>query len=153
MSIRPTQVALPPPPTIGPAGYAKDQAITPAVPAQSGASSLPAVELTTATDKTGTNSAGSTGGRMAPQDPGTLGRSSTELAAAIEKAQKLASAQAQELSFSVHEKTGTVVVKVIDRESKEVIRQIPAEEMLRLAERMQELEGKNEPGLLLKQEI
>lgn len=153
MSIRPTQVALPPPPTIGPPGYAKEQAPSPAVPAQSGASVLPATETTTGPGKTGTNAAYRTDERIPPQNAGPLGRSSTELAAAIERAQKLASTQAQELSFSVHEKTGTVVVKVIDRESKEVIRQIPAEEMLRLAERMQELDGKNEPGLLLRQEI
>lgn len=153
MSIRPAQIALPAPPTIGPPGHAKEQSSAPTVPAQPGASVVSEPGSATANKGIGTNPAAELSGRVPPKSAESLDEASTELAAAIEKAQKVASAQAQELSFSVHEKTGTVVVKVIDRASKEVIRQIPAEEMLRLAERMQELEGKNEPGLLLRQEI
>ncbi|MBN0523686.1 flagellar protein FlaG, partial [Pseudomonas aeruginosa] len=42
------------------------------------------------------------------------------------------------LSFSLDDSTGRVVVKVTDSTSGEVIRQIPSEEALRLAERLDE---------------
>ena len=41
-------------------------------------------------------------------------------------------------SFSLDDSTGRVVVKVTDSTSGEVIRQIPSEEALRLAERLDE---------------
>ena len=40
----------------------------------------------------------------------------------------------RDLSFSVHEASGRMVVKVLDGETKEVIRQIPSEEFLRISE-------------------
>jgi flagellar protein FlaG len=42
------------------------------------------------------------------------------------------------LNFSVDEKTGHTVVKVFDTETKELIRQIPNEETLRLAQAIDE---------------
>lgn len=42
------------------------------------------------------------------------------------------------LNFSLDDSTGRVVVKVTDASSGEVIRQIPSEEALRLAERLEE---------------
>lgn len=42
------------------------------------------------------------------------------------------------LSFSIEESTGRTVVKVYDSETEELIRQIPSEETLRLAEAIQE---------------
>jgi flagellar protein FlaG len=49
------------------------------------------------------------------------------------------------LQFSVDEESGATVVKVIDSQTKEVIRQIPAEEMLTMASRLRSAAG----GLLL----
>jgi flagellar protein FlaG len=43
------------------------------------------------------------------------------------------------LSFSVDDSSGQVVVKVTDRGSGEVIRQLPSEEALRLAEQLESL--------------
>ncbi|MCY1274018.1 FlaG protein [compost metagenome] len=43
------------------------------------------------------------------------------------------------LDFSVDEASGQVVIKVIDRDSGDLVRQIPSEEALRLAERLKEL--------------
>ena len=40
----------------------------------------------------------------------------------------------RDLSFSIHEASGHTVVRVLDGETKEVIRQIPSEEFLRLSE-------------------
>ena len=50
------------------------------------------------------------------------------------------------LDFSVDEDTGSVGVKVIDKETKEVIRQFPSEEMLSIAKALDSIKG-----LLVKQ--
>jgi len=54
---------------------------------------------------------------------------------------KLARSSRFELSFRVDEATKDVVVTVIDPETKDVIRQIPPEEVLRLAERLDSVRG------------
>ena len=46
-----------------------------------------------------------------------------------------------QLNFSVEDKTGDVVVKVLDRDSGEVIRQIPPEALEKLREKLKELRG------------
>lgn len=43
------------------------------------------------------------------------------------------------LDFSVDDSTGRVVVKVLDGDSGDVIRQIPSEELLRLSERLEDM--------------
>lgn len=43
------------------------------------------------------------------------------------------------LNFSVNEGTNDIVVKVIDKETDKVLRQIPPEELLELQEKMQDL--------------
>ena len=45
------------------------------------------------------------------------------------------------LRFSVHKPTGRTVVKVIDKETKEIVREIPAEEILNLAAKLDEMMG------------
>ncbi|MDC6679087.1 flagellar protein FlaG, partial [Leclercia adecarboxylata] len=45
----------------------------------------------------------------------------------------------RDLSFSVDDSTGDVIVQVVDGESGKVVRQIPSEEILRLAERIDEM--------------
>ena len=47
----------------------------------------------------------------------------------------------QKLEFSVDKDTEVVVVKVVDKETKEVIRQIPSEELLRIAKALDKLQG------------
>lgn len=44
----------------------------------------------------------------------------------------------RDLQFSIDEKTGRTVIKVLDSETKEVIRQIPPEEVLSLARNLHE---------------
>lgn len=46
------------------------------------------------------------------------------------------------LEFELSEAAERPVTRVVDRDSGEVIRQIPAEEVLRVAERLEELTGK-----------
>ena len=43
------------------------------------------------------------------------------------------------LNFSVDDSTGEVVVQVLDGDSGKVVRQIPSEDILRLAERLDEM--------------
>lgn len=45
----------------------------------------------------------------------------------------------RDLSFSVDDSTGQVVVRVVDGDSGNVVRQIPSEDILRLAERLDEM--------------
>jgi len=45
------------------------------------------------------------------------------------------------LEFDISENNSRVITRVIDRDSGDVIRQIPAEEVLRIAEKLQELRG------------
>ncbi len=46
------------------------------------------------------------------------------------------------LEFELSEETSRVITRVIDRESGDVIRQIPAEEVLKIAERLEEMQGR-----------
>ena len=45
------------------------------------------------------------------------------------------------LRFSVHKPTGRTVIKVIDKETKETVREIPSEEVLNLAAKLDEMMG------------
>lgn len=45
------------------------------------------------------------------------------------------------LSFEVYDKTGDVIVKVINRDTNEVIRQIPPEDLLEITDKLEELRG------------
>lgn len=45
------------------------------------------------------------------------------------------------LTFSVDKDTGRTVVKVVDRKTGEIVRQIPSEEMVRLSQRIAQLMG------------
>lgn len=64
-----------------------------------------------------------------------------KLRAAVEKIQEFVSATASDIEFSVDEESGRTIVKVIDRETEDVIRQIPSQEMLDLAKALDRLQG------------
>lgn len=61
--------------------------------------------------------------------------------AAADQGNSLLQAAKRNLHFKVDDETKELVVKVIDSDSGEVVRQIPGEEMLSFIKRMQELEG------------
>lgn len=72
------------------------------------------------------------------------GKSDSNLGAvkqAVEKGNSLFQAAKRSLQFEVDDATKEVVVKIVDSDSGEVVRQIPAEETLEFIKRMQELEG------------
>lgn len=73
-----------------------------------------------------------------------------EINAAASEITKYVQNVQRNLNFSVDEDSGQTVIKVIDRESDEVIRQIPSEEMLALARRLRDLEGEEASGLLVR---
>lgn len=60
---------------------------------------------------------------------------------AVEKLSKFVSNIRTEISFSVDDTSGTRVVKVIDKQSDEVLRQIPSEEAIQLAQALDKLQG------------
>jgi len=47
----------------------------------------------------------------------------------------------RELQFSVDEDSGSTIIKVVDRETDEVVRQIPSEELMNLRKRLEEVAG------------
>ena len=59
----------------------------------------------------------------------------------IEKANKALSGGTRSFEFSIHEATKQIVVKVIDSESHEVIREIPNEKILDMVAKMWEMSG------------
>lgn len=78
---------------------------------------------------------------------GTLPATNDDIKSAVSKVSSFLEQQAAtDLSFSVDDETNIRVIKVVDRSTKEVIRQIPSEEMLQMAQALDKLQG-----LLLKQ--
>ena len=69
-----------------------------------------------------------------------------ELESAVQKVQKFTQNLAKELQFDIDKDSGRTVVKVVDTSTKEVIRQIPSEEMLAMAKALDQIQG-----LLVKQ--
>lgn len=60
---------------------------------------------------------------------------------AIEKANKAITGVSTKFEFSIHEKTKEIMVKVINSETNEVIREIPPEKILDLVAKMWEMAG------------
>jgi len=64
-----------------------------------------------------------------------------ELQSIITDVQKVSAAFNRKLAFSVNEKLGQVVVKVVDSETDKVVREIPATELQHVYERIREVIG------------
>lgn len=69
-----------------------------------------------------------------------------QLKAAIKSVREYIEPTKSDLEFSVIEETDQVVVKIIDSSTKEVIRQMPSEEMIAIAKALDSIKG-----LLLKE--
>ncbi|WP_186435155.1 flagellar protein FlaG [Rheinheimera sediminis] len=63
-----------------------------------------------------------------------------QLGEAVENINQFVNSQGRTLNFSVDEESGKPVVKVVDFETKEVIRQIPSEEVLTMAKAIKKLQ-------------
>ena len=73
--------------------------------------------------------------------------SAGELQKALEEVEKAVAPMAQSLQFSLDKDSGKTVVKVMDTDTNEVIRQIPTEEVLAISKAVDKLKG-----LLIKQQ-
>jgi flagellar protein FlaG len=71
-----------------------------------------------------------------------------DVESAVKKVNQVVQAAARDIEFSVDKASGETVVKVVDRATKQVIRQIPSEEMLAISQSIDKLQG-----LLVKQEV
>ena len=76
------------------------------------------------------------GGKVVPVDPPEKAETPElpELERLAESISRFAQSMNRDLTFSVHEASGQLVVQVLDGETLEVIRQIPSEEFLRISE-------------------
>jgi flagellar protein FlaG len=66
---------------------------------------------------------------------------SERVASVVDEMNRAARALNARVSFSIDQRTEKVVIRVIDGETNEVLRQIPPEEVLRIAAHMQQLLG------------
>ncbi|QRM20479.1 hypothetical protein GBK02_14340 [Dechloromonas sp. TW-R-39-2] len=66
---------------------------------------------------------------------------------AVDDVQNFVNTKNQDILFSIDEDLGKTVVKVVDRSTKELIRQFPSEDMLQIAKALDKLQG-----LLVKQQ-
>jgi flagellar protein FlaG len=73
------------------------------------------------------------------EEPGRI--EEPELVQAVNRLNDLVQTIRRELKFTVDEQSGRTVIKVIDTETDEVIRQIPPEEVLSLISHFRDLEG------------
>lgn len=102
----------------------------------------------------GTRQADATAASGAPQAAKSVNQAENttltpeQLAQAVTQIQDVIKQTAQSLQFSIDKDTGTTVVKVVDTESKKVLRQIPSEEVLAIAKALDKLQG-----LLIKQKV
>ncbi len=74
---------------------------------------------------------------------------------AVEKLNTQIQSLQRDLSFSIDEDSGRTVVRVIDSETKEVVRQIPSEEVLKLAQQLEVIlseVGEQLSGVLLEEQ-
>lgn len=60
---------------------------------------------------------------------------------AVKRLTDFVSLTSADISFSIDEASGVQVVKIMDRQSKEVIRQFPSEEAIRIAQALDQLQG------------
>lgn len=78
-----------------------------------------------------------------PEDP----EAAAKVEQAVNQVNEFVQSLSRDLQFTVDDESGRTVIKVLDTETKEVIRQIPPEELLRIATHLIDAEGSS---LLLK---
>lgn len=60
---------------------------------------------------------------------------------AIEQVNKALDGPEKRFEYSVHKKTGDIIVKIIDKKTNEIIREIPPEKIVDLVAKLQEISG------------
>lgn len=77
-------------------------------------------------------------GKALPPDPSAQQVSPEELAQVVEKLNDHVQQIERDLQFSIDDSSGRTVVRVVNSQTEEVIRQIPSEEVLRISRNLQE---------------
>ena len=97
---------------------------------------------------------------MGGQPPPSVGTSaadpshhSEELAQAVKDIDSYVQTVRRELQFNVDEALGRTIITVVDGDTQEVVRQIPAEEVLALARHLRQLDDKQVDGLFLEARV
>ncbi|MBU2549678.1 MAG: flagellar protein FlaG [Proteobacteria bacterium] len=75
--------------------------------------------------------------KAAPAEPAVT----VQVERAIQEIQDFAAEHDVNLNFSVHKATGRTVIKVIESETKQVLREIPPEEILKMVESLEKMAG------------
>jgi len=81
------------------------------------------------------------GGTVSPDSKVSEVPSKEALSETVERINEYVQSVQRDLQFSVDEDSGRVIVTVLDHHTQEVIRQIPPENVLALAENMESLRG------------
>lgn len=81
--------------------------------------------------------------------------SADQIDTAVSQLNEFVRSNSRQLNFSIDESTNKQVVKVTDAESGKIIRQIPSEEVLKLSERLQDLQTEvgTAVGLLFSKQV
>jgi len=75
------------------------------------------------------------------QQPAAPEPSQEQVEQAVEAVQKAVEPVARDLQFSIDKETGKTIISVVDAVTKEVIRQIPGEEILAIAKAIDRMQG------------
>lgn len=101
-----------------------------------GAADLPRVSQSAPVAKVKPLSSGTQGNEVAAQGdalPHDASKQTTKVEQAVNQVNEYVQKLSRDLQFTVDEDSGRTVIKVLDSETKEIIRQIPPEELLRIA--------------------
>lgn len=75
-------------------------------------------------------------------DEGSVSQpSNKEMAFAVDNLNKVIASSLQSIQFSMDEELGKVVIKVMDTETKQVLRQIPNQEVINISKNLARLQG------------
>lgn len=82
---------------------------------------------------------GKMGNSSEPVEQGTLGGNNTQIKKAVEEINK--KAHNSEAIFGIHDATNRVTIKIVDKDSKEVIKEYPPEKTLDMIAKVWEVAG------------
>ena len=73
--------------------------------------------------------------------PASAQMTSQDVMEVLDSFQDMSKTIQTKLNFTVHEENNEIVIKVIDKESNQLIRQFPSDEMLNLQDKMRDMAG------------
>jgi len=76
-----------------------------------------------------------------PQPAKTEAANPEQIQHAVDQIQRFTQSMARNLNFSVDEETGKTVIKVMDSQTNEIIRQMPSEEAIDIAHALGRIQG------------